>query len=57
MPTVAGRRGLVWLAHRPLQALGEAVIEKAELAAAIRLAGMGLGVLFPQQLQGDALER
>ena len=47
--------GAVDLAHRALQALREAVIEQAELAVAIRLAGMGLGVLFPQQLQGDAL--
>ena len=34
---------------------GEAVIEQAELAVAIRLAGVRGGVLLPQQLQGDAL--
>ena len=47
--------GAVDLAHRALQALREAMIEPAELAVAIRLAGMGAAVLLPQQLQGDAL--
>ena len=47
--------GAVDLAHRALQAALEALIEQAELAVAIRLAGVGHGVLLPQQLQGDAL--
>jgi hypothetical protein len=43
----------VHLAHRALETALEAFEEQAELAIAIRLAGMGRGVLFPQQLQGD----
>ena len=46
--------GAMHLAHRALETALETLEEEAELAIAIRVAGMRNGVLFPQQLQRDA---
>ena len=42
------------LAHGTLETTPETLEEQAELAIAIRVAGVRNRVLFPQQLQGDA---
>lgn len=42
--------------HRAFQAIAEAVVVGAELGVAIGRAGVGDGVLLPEQLQGHALE-
>jgi len=45
--------GAVHLAHGALETALEAFEQQTELAIAIRLTGVGNGVFFPQQLQGD----